>query len=78
MRPRVLGRELGNVVALIIIATRKGARRLRLVAAEVAVGRVALELELLLERQVEDGLAEGVLASYFLVSEAVAGDVEEA
>lgn len=75
----VLGRELGNVVALVVVAGREfGVRGLGLVAAEVAVGGVALVLELLVEWEGEEGLAEGVLAADFGVGEGVAGDVEEA
>lgn len=44
VRPVVLGRELGDVVALVVVAARQRARGLGLVAPEVARGRVALVL----------------------------------
>lgn len=78
VRPLVLGRELGDVVALVVVAPRELARRLGLVAAEVARRRVALVPELLLERQGEQGAAEGVLTPDLGVGEAVPRDVEEA
>lgn len=78
MRPFVLRGEFGNVVPLIVVATGQFAGRLCLVAPEVAFRGVTLELQFLLEREVEDGLAEGVLAPDFGIGEAVAGDVEEA
>lgn len=77
VRPLVLGRELGDVVPLVIVTAGEFARRLRLVAAEVALGRVALVLEFLLEGQREEGPTEGVLAADFSVGEAVSDDVEE-
>lgn len=48
VRPLVLRRELGDVVPLVVVPRRQFARRLRLVAPEVAGGRVALVLELFL------------------------------
>lgn len=75
----VLGRELGEVVALVVVAAGEaGARGLGLVAAEVARRRVALVPQLLLEGEVEDGAADGVLPADLVVAEAVAYDVEEA
>lgn len=76
--PLVLGRELGDVVPLVVVAPGELAGGLGLVAPEVARGRVALVLELLLEGQGEDGLAKGVLAFYLSICEAVADYVEEA
>lgn len=57
----VLSRELGDVVALVCVARREGACRARLVAAEIAGGRVAGVFELFVEGEVEDGGGEGVL-----------------
>lgn len=76
--PDVLGRELGEVVALVVVAAGEGARGLGLIAAEVARGRVALVPQLLGEGQVEDGAADGVLPADLGVAEAVAYDVEKA
>lgn len=76
--PLVLGRELGDVVSLVVVAGAELAGGAGLVPPEVARGRVAFVLELLLEGEVEYGPAEGVLAPHLGVCEAVADDVEEA
>lgn len=78
VRPLVLGGGFGDVVALVVVPGRQLACRLRLVAAEVAVGRVADVLQFFLEREFEYRFRYGVLASDLLVGESVAGDVEEA
>lgn len=76
--PLVLRGELGDVVPLVVVAGGQLARAVAgLVAPEVARGRVALVPDLLLQGEVEEGAAEGVLAPYFGVCEAVADDVEE-
>lgn len=74
----VLGRELGDVVTLVIVAARQFASGLGLVASEVTIGSVALEPQLLVEREFKNSLAEGILAAHLFISEAVTGDVKEA
>ena len=58
----VLCREFGDVVALVCVPRCESACRARLVAAEIAGGRVAGVFELFVEGEVEDGGSEGVLA----------------
>lgn len=76
--PLVLWRKLGDVVPLVVVTVGEVAGGLGLVSPEVTLGRIALVLQLLLDGEVEEGPAEGVLASDIFICEAVADDVEEA
>lgn len=78
MRPLMLRCELGDVVPLVVVAGGELACRLWLVPSKVALGCVTFVLELLFQRQGEEGAADGVLAADFGVGKAVTDDVEEA
>lgn len=78
VRSLVLRRELGDVVALVVVAARELAGGLGLVAPKVTRGSVALVSQLLLQGQPEDRPTEGILPADFLVCETMADDVEKA
>ncbi|EKG16672.1 hypothetical protein MPH_06126 [Macrophomina phaseolina MS6] len=73
----MLRSEFRDVVALVVVSLPKLSCRLRLIAAEVALGSIGNVFQLLLQRQLKNSFRNGVLPSDFLVGESVSDNVEE-